>query len=122
MTELRIVQLAGDQDVACPICGVMILDAEQLADQLSCPHVRFIYANSEAFEYCDPQLEVLLALEEAKADEQDAVFDMWEALKRHCGPGDVILEQTEQAIACGPISFTVWVGISLTISSCPVRA
>jgi hypothetical protein len=72
-----------------------------------------VYANGEAFEYCEPELEVLLAKEEAKADEQDEFFDTWKALRRHSGPNDLILEQTEESMACGPLSFTVWVGICL---------
>jgi hypothetical protein len=103
------------------VCGTTILAPAKLHEQPSCPHVRFVYAN-EAFEYCEPELEVVLAEEEAKADEQDEIFDMWEALQLHCGPGDLILEQTEQAIACGPVSFTVWVGIHLTISTSSSRA
>ena len=81
----QIIRIDEEQDILCPVCGVTILDSEELHQQPSCPHVRFIYANGEAFEYCDPELEALLAEEEAKADEDDEFFDTWDALRRHCG-------------------------------------
>lgn len=111
MPDVGITQIDEEQDVVCPVCGITILDSEELHQQPSCPHVRFIYANGEAFEYCDPELEALLAEEEAKADEDDEFFDTWDALRRHSELGDLILEQTEESMACGPVSFTVWIGI-----------
>lgn len=111
MANTQMIQIDAELDLVCPVCGITILDSEGLHQQPSCSHVRFIYANGEAFEYCDPELEALLAEEEAKADEDDEFFDTWDALRRHCEPGDLILEQTEESMACGPVSFTVWVGI-----------
>ena len=111
MPNPQIIQIDEEQDIVCPVCGVTILDSEELHEQPSCPHVRFIYANGEAFEFCDPELETLLAEEEAKADEQDEFFDTWEALRRHSGPADLILQQAMDKMACGPVSFAVWFGI-----------
>jgi hypothetical protein len=111
MASPRILHIDEQQDIICPVCEVTIFDSEKLHDQPSCAHIRFVYANGECFEYINSELEAVLAEEESKADEQDEFFDMWEALRRHSGPGDLILEQTEQAIACGPVSFTVWIGI-----------
>jgi|HubBroStandDraft_5_1064220.scaffolds.fasta_scaffold200012_2 hypothetical protein len=111
MSTTPIIQLVQDHEIACPICGITILDAEELHEQPSCPHVRFIYANGEAFEFCDGDLEAILAEGEAKADEQDEFFDMWDALEQQCRSEDVILEQKDEGTACGPVSFTVWIGI-----------
>lgn len=111
MPNPQMIQIDEEQDIVCPVCGVTILDSEELHPQPSCPHVRFVYANGEAFEYCKSELEALLAEEESRADEQDEFFDTWEALRRHSGPNDLILKQTEESMACGLVSFTVWVGI-----------
>jgi hypothetical protein len=111
MSNTQILQIDDELDIVCPACGVTILDAEELHEQPSCPHVRFVYANGECFEYVNPELEALLAEEEARADEQDEFFDTWGALRRHSGPGDVILEQTDESMGCRPVSFTVWIGI-----------
>jgi len=108
MSTPPIIQLAQDHEIACPICGITILDAQELHEQPSCPHVRFIYVNGEASEFCDPDLEAILAEE---ANEQDEFFDMWDALQQQCRPGDVILEQKDEGTACGPVSFAVWIGI-----------
>ena len=74
MPNTQIIQIDEEQDIVCPVCGVTILDSEELHEQPSCPHVRFIYANGEAFEFCDPELEALLAEEEAKADEAGRIL------------------------------------------------
>jgi hypothetical protein len=111
MASPRTIHITEDQEVVCPACGVTILNSEELHEQPSCEHVRFVYANGECFEYIEPELQVVLAEEEAKADEQNEVFDMWDALRRHCAPGTVILEQKGEGMACGAISFTVWFGI-----------
>ncbi len=111
MPDAQITQIDEEQDMVCPVCGVLILDSETLYSQPSCKHVRFVYANGECFEYVNPELEAVLAEEESKADEQDEFFDTWDALRRHSGPNDLILEQTEASMGCGPVSFTVWIGI-----------
>jgi hypothetical protein len=113
MANPRIIHIDEDQDIVCPVCGATILDFEELYEQPSCEHVRFVYANGECFEYIEPELQVVLAEEEEKADEEDEFFDMWDALRRRCAPGTVILEQKGEGMACGAISFTVWFGIRL---------
>lgn len=102
--------------MVCPACRVTIVDMDndqQLPPQPACPHVRFIYANGEAFEYIEPELETKIKQDEDKADELDELFDTWEALRKYTGPNELILEQTTTEIACngGPIFFTVWVGL-----------
>lgn len=79
--------------------------------QLSCAHIRFIYANGEVFEYAEPGLEKRLEAQEQQADENGDVFDVWDALRDQCGEGDLVLEQVTGGMACGPVSFQVWVGI-----------
>jgi len=110
MSDPVIVEVGEEEELKCPTCGKAIVTAEEVVAQPSCKHVRFIYANGEAFEYIDPELEAQLELERSQAEEKDEDFDEWEALKAHTGPGSVILEQTEEEMACGPVSPTVWVG------------
>jgi hypothetical protein len=107
MSDPVIIEVDEEEELKCPTCGKAIVAAEEVVPQPSCKHIRFIYANGEAFEYIDPELEAQLELERA----QDEDFDEWDALKAHTGPGSVILEQTEEGMACGPVSFIVWVGI-----------
>ena len=76
--------------------------------QPSCEHIRFIYLNGEAFDCFDPELQKDLDAEEARQGED---FDMWDALKAHTGPDSLILEVTQDDWGCGPVSFTVWIGI-----------
>lgn len=71
MASPRTIHIDEEQDIVCPVCGITILDSEELHEQPSCPHVRFVYANGEAFEYCEPELKASLVGEEAKTDEQD---------------------------------------------------
>lgn len=111
MPNPQIIRIDEEQDIVCPVCDALILDSETLYPQPSCEHVRFVYCNGEFFEYVNSELEALLAEDESKSDEQDEFFDTWEALRRHSGPEDLILEQTEESMACGPVSFTVWFGI-----------
>lgn len=110
MTGPTIIDVAEGQDITCPTCGKTIIDEEGPGTQPSCAHVRFIY-HSVAFEYIDPELQKELDAEEASAKEKGKRFDTWDALRAHTGPDSIILEQTERGMACGPISFTVWVGI-----------
>ena len=108
----KIIEFDEDQDVACPICKTLIVDAaEGLTEQPSCAHVRFVYANGEAFEFDQNGLETRLQAEQDKADEDGAYFDPWDALLSYCDKGDVILEQISEEMACGAISFKVWIGI-----------
>lgn len=114
MASPRTIHIDEEQDIVCAVCGVTILDSGELHQQPSCQHVRFVYCNGECFEYVEPELEAVLVAEEAAADEQGEFFDMWDALRRHCKPSDLILEHTDRSMACGPVSFTVWVGLEQT--------
>lgn len=101
-----------DEDVVCPICKTLIIDAEDgLISQPSCPHVHFVYANGEAFEYDPEGLEERLGAEQKRADEDGESFDEWEWLLAQCDERDVILEHNDKEMACGALSFKVWVGI-----------
>ena len=46
-----------------------------------------------------------------KADEAGESFDEWKWLLAQCDKRDVILEHNNEEMACGAISFKVWVGI-----------
>src|SRR5580693_9624670 len=111
MENAQIIELGDEQDVICPICRTTIIDNERVQEQPSCGHVKFIYCDGETFEFIRPELEAQLAEEEAKADDEDELFDVWKALLGHLQPGDSILKQTDQSMACGPVPFIVWVGI-----------
>jgi hypothetical protein len=114
MQSVKIVKIDEDEDIVCPVCHATAVDADEgLVTQPSCKHIRFVYANGEAFEYAEAGLEERLQAEEEKADEEGGVFDSWDALKAHCGNYDLILEQITHEMACGPVSFTLWVGVSL---------
>jgi len=116
-----------DDQVVCPICHTLIVDEDEgLVEQPSCPHIRYVYANGEVFEYAEPGLEERLIAEEEEADQNDAVWEIWDALAQ-CAEGDVILEQISESMACGPVSFKVWIGIRGETESsksrhCPVRS
>jgi len=98
-------------NITCPNCGKTILAEAGFAEQPSCAHVRFIYVNGDGFEYIDPALQKVLDSEAASAEEKNDLFDTWDALRAHTGPDSIILEQKETGMACGPITFTIWVGI-----------
>jgi len=98
-------------DITCPICCKTIVNEDGPGTQPSCAHVRFIYVNDDGFEYIDPELQNELNAERASAEKRGERFDTWDALRAHTGPDSIILDQTETGMACGPIPFTVWVGI-----------
>jgi hypothetical protein len=79
--------------------------------QPSCPHISFVYANAEAFEYDPEGLETRLQAEQDKADEDGVYFDPWETLPTLCGKDDLILSQVSEGMACGSLTFTTWIGI-----------
>jgi hypothetical protein len=126
MPTQRVIEIPEDQQVVCSVCNVLIADEDEgLVSQPSCPHIRFVYAN-ECFEWSEPGLEERLVAEEDEADQNGDVFEIWDALRAQCDEGDVILEQNDETMACGPVSFRVWIGIrGETASSksrhCPVK-
>src|SRR5271157_5537376 len=121
MPTPNIVEIEEDKDVVCPICDTLVIDDEGLTQQPSCCHIRFVYANAEAFEYDAEGFEGRLDAEQEKADEDDVYFDPWDALLSYCHKGDVILEQITESMACGPVSFKVWVGIRKQSDDCTDR-
>jgi len=112
MPTPRIIQFDEDDQVVCPICRTLIVDEDEgMVEQPSCPHTRFIYCNGEAFEHDPEGLELRLEEAREEADEKGECFDEWDWLLGQCDEGDVILEQNTQSMACGPVSFKVWIGI-----------
>jgi hypothetical protein len=111
MPTPNIVEIEADNDVVCPVCNALIVGEEGLTQQPSCEHILFIFANAEVFEYDALGLEARLNAAGEKADEAGDYFDEWEWLSAQCDKRDVILEQNSDGIACGPVSFRVWVGI-----------
>ena len=111
MSTARIIEFDEDDQVVCSICHSPIVDVDEgLVSQPSCPHILFVYAN-ECFEWAEPGLEERLIAEEEEADQNGNLFEIWDALRAQCGKQDVILEQNDESMACGPVSFKVWVGI-----------
>jgi hypothetical protein len=123
----KIIKFDENDQVVCPICHTLIVDEDEgLVEQPSCPHILFVYANGEAFEFDAAGFEARLEQERERSDEAGDSFDEWEWLLAQCGEGDVILEQNTEGIACGPVSFRVWIGIRGETESsksrpCPVR-
>lgn len=109
--QSKIVQLGDETKVACPTCGVLVVDEDGVTPQPSCQHVRFIYCNGEVFEYIEPDLQKELSKAETPFDESDD-FDTWKWLEQNSPKGTVILQQGSSGIACGPTSFTVWFGFN----------
>jgi hypothetical protein len=109
--KAEIVEIDSESPVTCPHCSMVLLDPGADEEQLShCKHVLFIYANGEAFEYIDPALEARIEEAEEKAEEEDDALDTWEFLEYEAG-ANVIFEQVQEDMACGPTKFTVWFGI-----------
>ena len=121
MPTPTIVEIPEDKDVVCPICNAPVIDDEGLVEQPSCEHILFVYANAEAFEYDAEGFEERLNAAQEKADEAGDYFDEWEWLSAQCDKGDVILQQDSDGIACGPVSFRVWVGIRKQSEGCTDR-
>ena len=112
MPTPRIIKFDEDDQVVCPICHSPIVDVEEgLVSQPSCPHILFVYANREAFEFDAAGFEARLEQESERSDEAGDYFDEWEWLSAQCNEEDVILEQVSEGMACGPVSFKVWIGI-----------
>jgi hypothetical protein len=112
MSTPRIIKFDEDDQVVCPICHTLIVDADEgLVTQPSCPHILFVYANGEAFEFDAAGFEARLEQERERSDDAGDYFDEWEWLLAQRGEGDVILEQVSEGMACGPVSFKVWIGI-----------
>jgi len=122
-SDSKIVQLKEGINVVCPTCGVLVVNQAGCKPQPSCEHVRFIYCNGECFEYIEPELQTKIEKAEALADENDELFDTWEWLEENSPEGTTILEQISEEMACGPTSFTVWLGFRTadSKSSKPMR-
>jgi len=102
MPTPRIITFDENDQVVCPICNALIVDVDAgLVSQPSCPHILFVYANGEAFEFDAAGFEERLEQERERSDEAGDYFD----------EGDVILEQNDETMACGPVSFKVWICI-----------
>jgi hypothetical protein len=115
MPTPKIIEIEEDQEVCCPVCNALIVDEEDgLVSQPSCPHIRFVYANGECFEYDPEGLETRLEQERDRADEAGDYFDEWETLLSLCEKDDLILSQVSEGMACGAMTFTVWIGIRKT--------
>jgi hypothetical protein len=113
----RIIKFDQDDQVVCPICSTPVIDEDGLVSQPSCPHILFVYANGEAFEFDAVGFEARLEQERERSDEVGDYFDEWEWLSAQCGEGDVILQQISESMACGPVSFKVWIGIRRSCES-----
>jgi hypothetical protein len=112
MVTTKIIEIPEDQNVVCPVCNAVIVDEDEgLVQQPSCRHIGFVYANGEAFEFDPDGLEERLQALLDEADDDGVCFDPWDWLSAQCGEGDVILQQNVEGMACGALSFTVWIGI-----------
>src|ERR1019366_93468 len=92
MPTPKIIEIDEEQDVVCPTCNTMIVDVDEgLVEHPSCPHIRFVYANGECFEYDPEGLEARLQAEQNKADNDEVCFEPWETVLSLCDKDDLIL-------------------------------
>jgi hypothetical protein len=75
MPTPKIIEIDEEQDVMCPICNALIVDQDEgLVEQPSCPHIIFVYANAEAFEYDPEGLEERLQAEQTKPTKMGSIL------------------------------------------------
>ncbi len=100
--------------MVCPLCGAIAVDEDGPRKLPSCHHLKFVYANGEAFEYAADGLEDWLGGEEVRAEKNEDLdeYDVWEALKRYLEPTGHIVEKSYSDMACGPIKMKIWAGYS----------
>jgi hypothetical protein len=109
MQEPKSIEVESGALLACPHCSKKFLDKDS-NEVVLCSHVLYFYVSSGGFEYIDSNLEERMHEAEQKADLEEEFFDHWDFLRDESG-AEIILKQTEEGIACGPVSCTVWVGI-----------
>jgi hypothetical protein len=115
MPTPKIIQIEEDREVCRPVCNALIVDEDEgLVEQPSCPHIRFVYCNGEAFEHDPEGFEMRLEQARDQADEDGLCFEPFEWLLAQCGDEDVILEQVTDDVGCGSLRFRVWIGIRKT--------
>jgi len=110
----------------CPLCGTRIISGEEGEQGESgaispCPHLLFIYdPDIRAFEYLREDLKAKLEgkgvrikegeeLEEVEELKEDK--DLLDILKPLLPRNTVVFELTGSGLACGPVEYTVVVGI-----------
>ena len=106
MQESKIVEVDSAASLICPHCSQKLVDEDDCV-VVPCDHLLFFYV-SGCFEYIDPKLEERMTEAEGEED-----FDRCDFLRDQSG-AEIILEHTEDGMACGPVSCTAWVGIVKT--------
>ena len=102
----------------CPRTGNIVLKADEATDQPASPYVTFVYVDEVGeFDFIRDDLRERLdaAREQLDlSDDDDYVSDL-DVLLRHTFLGGVpmVYEITTSGMACGPVSFTVYIGFDL---------
>ena len=104
MQESKIIEVDSASALVCPHCAQKLVDEEDCV-VVPCEHLMFFYVSLGDFEYIIPTLEERMKEAEAQED-----FDCRDFLRNESG-AEVILEHTEDGMACGPVSCTAWAGI-----------
>jgi len=104
----------------CPLCGTRIMLGEEGEQGESraispCPHLLFIYdVDLRAFEYLREDLRVKLEEKGARireGEELEGGRDLLDILEPILPENTVVFELTGSGLACGPVAYTVAVGI-----------
>lgn len=104
MQESKIVEVDSPSALICPHCSQNLVDEDNNV-VVPCEHLLFFYVSLGAFEHIDPSLE-----ERMNEAEREEDFDLWDFLRNESG-AETILRHSEDGMACGPVSCTVWAGI-----------
>lgn len=105
-----VVDVEEDENIVCPSCGVTAINSDGPREQPSCQHIRFIYLEGYGFDYAAAELGALVQkVDDGDVDTCDE-SEFWDVMKADLGAEGTILKRTDSGMACGPVSFTVWVG------------
>jgi len=107
----------------CPVCGQPLLPEDYNTDQLSCPHVDWIYLDDIAeFLWQKPQVAQLLNESSSSQDisqEDDHVQEKETGIDTliHAWDGKTkaVFVFTTGGIACGPVWSTIRIGLDFSI-------
>jgi len=98
-------------ELKCPVCGEVIITAEEGTSQALCKHVMFVYLdNVSEFEFVKKGFQKTADKITKAFDEGDCLG--WDEIEAKLLPKGVsVLELTETGLCCGPCSFTMSIGI-----------
>ena len=103
-----------EMDFDCPVCDKKLVTEDEGTHEL-CEHVLFVYLDAIGeFESSSSEIDALVEkIRKEKSDPDDGYYDgdIMEDLLEALPENVTIHQMTGHGIACGPISFTMSVGI-----------